>query len=449
MIPHNVITERPYRTLIIFFIICTIFYVCTIPLPRVDKLLIGSDGIGYFMYTHSIAIDHDLNFANEYAYFQQKTSGIIGPPILTPTKLAANQYAVGTGVLWLPFFMVAHILSKILNGLGFAVSLDGYSYIYQAAICLGSILYGFLGIVLIYNTIKKFFPRTAIYACLLIWFSTNLIYYQAIEPSMSHMCSLFACALLVSVWINVRPMENIKHWFFIGLAGGLVAMVRQPDVTILILPLLDGLTTKMSISMKIKGLVALIIGFLFLFSFQLATWFMIYGSPFVNGYSYSGQSFFWFSPKIIEVLFSSDHGLFLWHPTLIVAALGFIYLRLVDVKLTVLFVLGFLLQVYLIGSWQAWSQGDAFGGRMFISSMPLLALGLSGVLEWLIKVRQTRLAWIAGFLLLVWNGLFLIQYRLGYIPPHGLISLKQLTVGKFWMIADIMQKVCHHGNIIG
>jgi hypothetical protein len=442
MKPHNVISARPYRTLIILFFICTVFYILTIPLPRVDGMLIGSDGIGYYMYTRSIVIDRDLDFANEHAYFYQKAPDSIGQAILTPTKLVANQYAVGSGILWLPFFMVAHTLSKILNGLGFAVSVDGYSYFYQAAICLGSILYGFLAIVLIYNTIRKFFPRTALYACLLIWFSTNLIYYQVIEPSMSHMCSLFTCALLVNVWINTRPLEKISHWFIIGLVGGLVALVRQPDVTILILPLLDGLTTKTSISTKIKGSVALVMGFFLFFSFQLATWLTIYGSPFVDGYSFSGQSFLWFSPKIIEVLFSSDHGLFLWHPILIIAILGFIYLRQIDQKLAVLFLLGFLLQVYLIGSWQAWSQGDAFGGRMFIASIPLLALGLCGALEWLVKARQTRLAWIAGILFLGWNGLFLVQYRLGYIPPHGLISLEQLTVGKFWMMADILQKIC-------
>lgn len=438
---HNAVAAKPYRTLIVLFIVCTIFYICTIPLPRSDGLLIGSDGIGYFMYTRSMFVDHDLSFANEHAYFNQKTHGILGPAILTPTKLVANQYAVGMGILWLPFFMIAHILSKILNSFGFTVSLDGYSYIYQAAVCLGSMLYSFLAIALIYNTVKKIFPRTAIYACLSIWFLTNLVYYQLIEPSMSHMCSLFACALLVNIWINMRPIKKITHWFFIGLAGGLIAIVRQPDATILILPLLDGLTENTPISMKIKGFITLIIGFLCLFSFQLATWFTIYGSPFVNGYFYSGQSFFWFSPKIIEVLFSSDHGLFLWHPIFIVAALGFIYLGKVNFKLAILFALGFLSQVYLIGSWQYWAQGDAFGGRMFISSMPLLTLGLGASLEWIASVRKVRLACIAGLLLLIWNGLFLIQYRLGYIPPHGLIPLKQLTVGKFWMIIDIIKKI--------
>jgi len=404
-------------------------------------MLIGSDGIGYFMYTRSIVIDHDLDFANEHAYFHEKVPGTISGAISTPTKRVANQWAVGSGVLWLPFFMVAHIFSMILNYLGFAVSLDGYSFLYQAAICIGSMFYSFLAITLIYNTIKKYFPHTAIYACLLIWFSTNLIYYQLIEPSMSHMCSLFACALLVNIWIIIRPIEKVAHWFLIGMVGGLVAMVRQPDVTILILPLLDGLFAKTPISMKIKSSIAFLIGFLLLFSFQLVTWFTIYGSPFVDGYTYSGQSFFWFSPKIIEVLFSTNHGLFLWHPILIIATLGFFNLRRIDLKLTLLLVLGFLLQIYLIGSWQFWSQGDAFGGRMFIASLPLLALGLCGSLEWLVNMRQTRLAWITGLILLGWNGLFLAQYRLGYIPFNGQISFEQLTVGKFWMIEDIIQKI--------
>ena len=93
-------TLRPYPILGGLFTVCVLAYLITIPLPRVDGMLIGSDGVGYFMYVHSLVIDRDLNFQNEYMQLYGTT------PVPTATGLYANQFAIGPGIMWMPFFAV-------------------------------------------------------------------------------------------------------------------------------------------------------------------------------------------------------------------------------------------------------------------------------------------------------------------------------------------------------
>jgi len=60
------------------------------------------------------------------------------------------------------------------------------------------------------------------------------------------------------------------------------------------------------------------------FSPQLFAWQIMYGSVSNSGYRFgtAGQLFYVASPQILNVLFSSWHGLFTWHPTLLAANPG-------------------------------------------------------------------------------------------------------------------------------
>ncbi len=441
MINFKMFSEKPYRTLTILFILTLIVFSASIPLDRGKGLLIGSDGISYYMYTRSLILDSDINFANEHEFFYSKDPLSIGPRYITKTGLVSNKYSIGPGILWMPFFIIAHVVLLFLKYLGLHVTTDGYNYFYQAAVCVGSITYGFIGMTLTYSTTKRYYPGTALAACVLLWLASNGIHYQVVQPSMAHMCSFFSVSLLMFTWIKYRPVRRLRCWLLIGLAGGLVGIVRQPDATLLLLPILDCILDRTtSIFDKIKSLSVLACGFFVIFSIQLSTWTILYGSPLINGYTSYGEGFSWLSPKIFQVLFSTNHGLFLWHPILLIAALGLFHFRLLDRKLAALFTFGFLLQIYLIASWSSWDQGDSFGGRMFIASFPVLVIGLAGFLSCMISKGFLKSVWFWGLVLIGWNALFLIQYTFAYIPHHGSLTFEQFFHGKFAMIVDIIKK---------
>lgn len=430
--------NNPQITLLLLFFLCLVIYLITIPLPRVDGMLIGSDGVGYYMYVRSLFFDRDLNFANEYS--------VLRPDVditrsITSTGLIANQFAIGPGILWSPFFIAGHFIVLVLRQFGIPIAADGYGYVYQTAVGVGSIVYGSLAVFLTYRTMRRFYPQYILAASLLIWLATNFIYYLIVEPSMSHMCSMFSVALLLYVWIHKCPVTRMRDYLLIGLVGGLVGIVRQPDATLLALPMLDCLLNPAGKTDKFKRLAAVLVGFSLIFWIQMATWYVLYGNPFISGYFYTNQGFSWLSPHLFEVLFSTEHGLFLWHPILLFAFLGFAYHSRYDLKLTILFILGIIFQAYLIASWSSWSQADSFGGRMFIASLPLFTLGLSAFLHWVSENRLAPPFWIISIFLIFWNALFLIQYRFNYISMSGPYTLEDLTVGKFEMLIDLGQKV--------
>jgi len=420
----------------------TLAFLITVPLPRVDGMLIGSDGVGYYMYVRSMVMDRDIHFANEYQHLYPTVDL---NALRTPTGLIANPYAVGTAVLWLPFFITGHLIALALQAMGASVTTDGYSYIYQASVCIGSIFYGSSGMFLIHRTTRRLFADTALAACILLWLATNFIYYLIVEPSMSHMCSLFATSLLMYLWIAARPTPSLRQCFAIGLAGGLVGLVRQPDVTLLLMPVLDDLFVRKPLMEQGKRLAVIGAGFLSIFWIQMFIWNRLNGSPFLSGYFLKGQyGFAWLSPHLLEVLFSTEHGLFLWHPIFLFAVAGLALLLRRNPRIGGLLLVGFLSQAYVIASWSSWTQGDAFGGRMFIASLPIFAVGLAAFLHQAhTNDGLALLSFVGSGILVLWNALFLIQYRFGFISMNGPYTLQELTVGKVEMIVKIINKFLH------
>jgi hypothetical protein len=101
----------------------------------------------------------------------------------------------------------------------------------------------------------------------------------------------------------------------------------------------------------------------------------------------------------------------------------------------------FAIQLYIVSSWGTWWGGDSFGARFLVSSLPALAIGLAATLE---RAAERRIFAAIGILIIAfifWNGLFLMQYRFGYIPKETSLTFSQLTVGKFIMLADLPSRL--------
>ena len=448
--------EHPYAFLVGLYVLCLLAYVATIPLPRVDGQLIGSDGVYYYAYLPSLLLDGDLDLSNQYArLLPTEVVALMGH---TATGLLPNAYAIGSTILWAPFFLLGHALALSLHAAGRPIALDGMGTIYQAATLIGSLTYGFLGLMLIYSACRLFFGRAAsALAVMLIWLGTNVLYYMIAEPSMSHNGSLFANALFLALWLRARrdlskPSRASLHgWALLGLAGGLVALVRLPDATVMLLPVLDALARgegppfrQQLTARNLLALPAYALGFLVGFAPQMASWQVLYGSPLVSGYLVTDQpTFAWLRPKLWQVFFSPLHGLYLWHPLALLATAGLAWLYRKERLLALWLALGLAMQAYVIGSWRDWGQGDAFGGRMFISTLPGLALGLGALLEWAAARRYMAAVALASAALVVWNGLFMLQYRLGYVAMGTAPTLEQFTVGKLTMLADLARRIVH------
>jgi hypothetical protein len=166
------------------------------------------------------------------------------------------------------------------------------------------------------------------------------------------------------------------------------------------------------------------------FAPQFVVWRRLYGtwltSPYVSDHD---PLFYWLQPQVGGVLFSTFHGLFTWHPIYLLALAGLAVVWQHDRELALGLLALLAVEVYVVAAWWSWWQGDSFGGRMFLSATWIWVLGLAGLIGRLWSSARLRGPVLAiALLLLLWNGLSLLQYRLGLVPMSAPLTWEQMTV---------------------
>lgn len=158
------------------------------------------DGVGYYAYLRSMALDGDLELGDEYAVFAgrgERVAQLMANRPRTETGRAPNIWPIGAPILWLPFFLVGHLLALLLAWAGTGVAVDGYSSPYITLLSFGNASYGFLALALSYAVCRRFYNRpVALLATLAIWFATSLTEYMYVHTTLSHPASTFTIALL-------------------------------------------------------------------------------------------------------------------------------------------------------------------------------------------------------------------------------------------------------------
>ncbi len=308
------------------------------------KKTVYGDGIFYYSWLRSIVIDKDVNFTDEYAHFHVQQPK-------TLQQLPANKYSVGPALLWSPLFIWIHSVMKS----------DGYNFWYQLAVGTTSILFTITGLILLFRLLNRYFSQTtSILAIIAIAFATNLFFYGSLDTVNSHSLSFFAACVYLSFLLAKE-----KNFFLIGISLGLLGIIRTQDIIygILLLPFL-----------RWRNIFPLFTGFLILFSLQLIAWQILYGNFLTSPYLTGGEGFTWWQAHAFEVLFSPKSGLFFWTPILLLGCAGLF-------KKNKMFLLVILLQVWIVASWSTWWQGASYGGRMFVSVLPLFAFGLANIFQ--------------------------------------------------------------------
>lgn len=425
--PVRWIERHPHLAVAAFTASCLLLFWATIPLPRIDGALVGSDGVGYYVYLPSVLIDHDLDFTDEYQYFYAydaaRAERVLA--LRTPLRLPQNFYPIGAALLWAPFFLMAHGIVLLANLGGAGLAADGYGLLYQASALTATILYGGAGLLLAMRVARRVAsPGAAVLATLLVAAGGNLVYYMTAEPSMSHAMSAAATALFFCTWLSCRDRRDVRAAALLGATGGLMALVRYQDGLVLAVPFLLRLPeawnslrrrdTTGGLWLLLRDVGVAAGAALAAFAPQLVVWRLLYGAFFLipQQYAWPGSLISWTSPHPLEVLFSPVRGLFVWHPVFLLAVLGLLVARSRDRRLAAAGLLAIAVQWAMVSVWFGWMQGQSFGGRMFIGCTVAFVIGLASLIDWTRQHWSTAGVVAVGVVLVVWNALLFVEYRL-------------------------------------
>jgi hypothetical protein len=412
-------------------------------LPLVTPRIRGADEIEYFAYLRSFVLDGDLEFGNEYRHFYDRDpQGLAGfretflerrEPL---TGRHINFAPMGSALLWSPLYLAAHVGVLAARAAGSTLPADGFSWPYEAAACYASALYGLLGLLLVHAALRRFggFGEPAAgWAVLGVWLATPLLYYMTIAPGFSHACSLFAVALVVWLSLRLEPRVETRpaEWAGVGAAAGLAALVREQDGLFIVIPAAVLALHTLRSGRWRAGLVhaaSLGAAAFAVFSPQLLAYRAINGS--FGPSRMVARKMSYTSPHFLEVLFDPGHGLFVWSPLLLLATLGLIARLLRRDRLAALLGLGLLLQVWINGSLESWTQAGAFGSRRFVSATPVFAWGLAALVGLLLaRVRPQAVA-AALAVLVWWNVSLMVQFGLKLMDRQRL-EWPQVAVNQF------------------
>jgi hypothetical protein len=414
-------------------------------LPLVGTRVRGADEIEYFSYLRSLAFDGDLDFENEYRHFYERDpQGLAGFRATFLERREAgtgrpiNFAPLGSALLWSPLYAAAHAGVLLARAFGAGVAADGFSAPYLAAACYASALWGFLGLLLVHDALRRFFEVPEPFATgtvVALWLGTPVLYYMTVAPAFAHASSLFAVALLLWLWLRAVAAGGggVRDWAAIGAAAGLCALVREQDGFFVVVPglwLVTQTLARRDIAFGLVRAAALGLAALVVFTPQLLAYRAINGSfgpsPLVK------RKMTWWSPHFFEVLFDPGNGLFAWSPLLFVATVGLAVAlwRRRDLRLGLL-ALGLCVQVLINGAVESWSQAGAFGSRRFVGATLVFACGL-GLLAAGAATARARRAMGAALLLFVWwNVSLMVQFGLKLMDRQRLrwpdVAVNQVT----------------------
>lgn len=327
------------------------------------KPVVEGDGVGYFSYLHSVAIDRDLDFTDEYAAAGQAHVNLF--PSLLDARTAqgrlADFFPIGPALLSLPLYLPALVLAA--GGPQYAPPL-------QAAFALASLLYGLLALLLAQRLARLVVgPRWAATAgAVAVLACTPLVYYLLYEPTYSHSFSAFAVTAFLLLWWSRRDARSGWGWVLLGLLGGFMALVRWADGPLIAIALLDLPRARWRLLLMAPGV-------LLAFSPQLVVDQSLFGTwlpvrP-------AGQDLDPLHGHYLEVLFSSHNGLLVWSPLVVAAAAGTLLVRHRAWRLAAAYAL--LVEVAVNGAAPDWWGGFAFGPRRFLDLTPFVAVGVAAV----------------------------------------------------------------------
>jgi hypothetical protein len=399
------------------------------------------DGHYYYVYTLTMALDLDVHFDDELVRFGDPFASLgqrLGPYLL------AHMRPVGSAILQVPAFWLAHAMAWVANLFGAGIVMHGYEPFHQTIVYLGNLLAAWLALLFAFRLARRHTSEgAAAYAALFIGLGTGIVFYASYWSSYNHTWSILFAAWFLDYWDLTRGRWDLRRCLALGTLLGFLVLVRQQDALIALIPAVEGV---LALGQRLRqrrfreagwlllgGLVAALVASIIVFP-QLALYARHFGGFFTLA---EGEQRLRFeSPFWSESLFSSRAGLFVWAPLAWIGAVGLCFpprrSRVVAVASLALIAL----LAYANGATWGWDGGFSYGNRRMLAVTGAVVLGLALVIERLraLDARFPRLAPLAGFGL-VMLPLVVMNLELSQQVSSG--TKPQVTLGTSQSVAAL------------
>jgi len=421
----------------------TLIFIATVVLAFAPT--IKGDGIGYYVYLHSITMDGDVNFGNDYQNWPAREArGYTAHT--TATGYYVNYFSIGPALLWSPLYGAAHVIMVSGRAFGLPWLADGYAEPYFTLTTFGSAVAGLVLMFGGYQICRRWVsPPIALLAVSTTFLGSNLLYYTMREGGFAHGLSAATTTLYLLAWLRLEECPSIRRWAALGIAAGFMMLTYWLSAIVLVLPVCTGARLlvaalrypsaqrRAALARLLGGSsIALLITAL-LFSPQMIAWKQIFGVYFTIP---QGAGFV--TPRSFEgaqMLFAPLHGLLPWTPALFFGAFSLVLLWWQDRYRAAALLLA-LLAYFAYNAWLPdWHGSGAFGLRRLTLLGPWCMLGLALLYD---RLRRWRplLPIVPAALMVGWATCVMIRYDLALIP-HQPASLHKMSPVAFYLSREI------------
>lgn len=394
---------------------------------------IAWDVYGYYLYLPATFIYHDPGL--EKREWLEETRKVYAPSPFPYQYTKGKEkrrviiYNIGYSFLFAPGFFVAHSLAPVLG-----YPADGFSVPYQYALEITALIFTLIGIFLFRKICLRFFSDTITALVLLFTLlGTNYFYQVSYDAVMPHNL-LFTLNCLI-IWFTIRWHDEYrwKHLLLLALTLGLASICRPTELIWILLPVGWTVADKKSFSNKLHLLLLkwkqlLVFGLVLFLILMIQLGYLKYATGYFRAFNLHSESFSFLDPYTLKFLFSYRKGWLLYTPVMIFCLPGFYFLYKQRRDIWLPLTCFFLINVYVLSSWECWWYAASFGQRPMVESYAMMLFPMGAFFNWL-WIKKPWLKIVFGFFLSFFLVLNLFQT---WQFVNSLLDPERMTKAFYW-----------------
>lgn len=399
------------------------------------------DAPSYFSTGHALLFHHSFDLSSEFNTLGQPFEG--WSAIVPATGRPASVFAIGYSLLEIPFIAAGTGIDALTHN-----PADGYSDHALKAYYGANILFVTIGLLCLYQLLYELGGQIPISRKSRVWVpffvalvmlpATSLGYY-AFSP-LPHVAGFMMLSIFFLTWWYSRNSNSWWRWTVLGVLGGFTALCRWQDAVYLAAPPLCDLvhlykTRKIPEDAPVAKWLSVrawycCVGLLTLTP-QLIEWKAIFGHYLLVP---QGPGFFQFPPRFVrEVLFSSQHGWFLWTPVTLFCVIGLLLAWNRFEGYLIPWTLILFAEIALMGAQPTdWHGYESFSIRSLTCSLLVAGVGLA-MFFWFLPKKLQPVLWSIVLLCAVYSTLFAMQYRLDLVPKNDRLLASEVLRDKLYL----------------